>query len=204
MKRFVLAAIILLSVCSPALAQEKTLLIDDFSGSINGGPNGTLDFGAGAGSSLEVSADTQIKYPQDGQQSIKAVYNAVPGGYIWIARGFGLDAKNAQWPVRPEDIDWKKYRAISFYLYGSASGAKVAFDIKDNGGELWRFIGKDTVKGWVRIVCPFAEFNPRQDWQPDTAVANGQMDFPIESFQFEPMESDGTLYFDRVELIERG
>jgi len=40
--------------------------------------------------------------------SLKVTYDAVPGGYMWIARGFGLDAKNTAWLVKNEDIKWAK------------------------------------------------------------------------------------------------
>jgi len=183
-------------------AQDKGLLIDDFEGAISGGAEGTVDFGAGNGSSVEVTAATDIKY--SGKQSMKVNYNAVKGGYIYVAKGFGLDAKNAAWLVKPEAIDWKKYNAISFYMFGSDSKAKLAFDVKDSGNEIWRFLFDDNFKGWKQIVCPFTGFFVRGDWQPAAADKNAVMDFPIKSYQFEPLpESKGTLYFDEVKLVEK-
>jgi hypothetical protein len=108
----------------PTLAQDKGLLIDDFEGRIFGGPEGTVDFGAGGGSSVEVAAATDIRY--SGKQSLKITYDAVSGGYIWIARGFGLDAKNTAWLIKPEDIDWQKLRGIASYMYGSNSKARIS------------------------------------------------------------------------------
>ena len=187
-------------VASPSFAQGKDLLIDDFEGAITGGPEGTVDFGAGSGSTLDVTAAADIK--NSGNQSIKASFDAVSGGYMWIARGFGLDAKNTAWLVKPEDIDWSKYKGISFYMYGSDSKTQVAFDVKDNTGELWRFITTDDFKGWKRIICPFSEFQVRGDWQPSSADKNGVLDFPLKSFQFEPRPvAKGVLYFDTVELV---
>lgn len=183
-------------------AQEKGLLIDDFEIQVSGGPDGTVDFGAGGGSSVEVNQATDIRY--SGEQSIKVVYDAVPGGYMWVARGFDLDAKNTAWLVRPEAVDWKKYNTISFYMYGSDSKAKIAFDIKDNGNEMWRFMIEDNFKGWKRMACPFNEFFARGDWQPDNADKNATLDFPLKSFQFEPRpEAKGIVYFDSVELITK-
>jgi hypothetical protein len=183
-------------------AQEKSLLIDDFEIPISGGPDGTVDSGSGGGSALEVTGATDIKYT--GQQSIKIVYDAVPGGYMWIARGFDLDAKNAAWLIRPEDIDWSKFNALSFYMYGSDSKANIAFDIKDNGFQIWRFMVEDNFVGWKKIVCPFNEFFVRGDWQPNNADKNATLDFPLKSFQFEPLpEAKGTLYFDSVELVSK-
>lgn len=200
MRRILFLVVFVFFVSGIYAAENKGLLIDDFEGKITGGPEGTVDFGAGNGSSVEVLAATDIKY--SGNQSIKVTYDAVSGGYMWIARGFGLDAKNADWLVKPENIKWQDYSAISFYMYGRDSKAKIAFDIKDSGNEMWRFTVEDNFKGWNQIVCPFKEFFARDDWQPDSADKNGVPDFPIKSFQFEPRpEAKGTLYFDDVELI---
>ncbi|MDD3345214.1 MAG: carbohydrate binding domain-containing protein, partial [Candidatus Omnitrophica bacterium] len=114
-----------------------------------------------------------------------------------------LDAKNADWQVSPSDIKWQEYNAISFYVYGTDSKEKIAFDIKDNGGEIWRFIAQDDFKGWKRVVCSFDKFVLRDDWQPENAEQNWKLDFPIKVFQFEPLAgSSGTLYFDTVELVK--
>jgi hypothetical protein len=192
---------ILCIVATPCFSQDKGLLIDDFEGVISGGPEGTVDFGAGNGSSIEVVADNKIKY--SGQQSIKVTYDAVPGGYMWVARGFDLDAKNAGWQVKPQDIDWTKYNAISFYMYGSDSQTKIALDIKDNGNEMWRFMVEDNFQGWKQVSCPFNEFFLRDDWQPNNADKNANLDFPLKSFQFEPRpEAKGVVYFDGVELTK--
>ncbi|MFH1127782.1 MAG: carbohydrate binding domain-containing protein [Candidatus Omnitrophota bacterium] len=193
---FVLTATV---VC---FADNNVLLIEDFEGPVSGGPEGTVDFGAGNGSSVEVAAATDIK--QSGNQSLKVVYDAVPDGYMWIAKGFNLDAKNTAWKVKPEDIKWEEYNAITFYMYGSDSKANIAFDVKDNNQEIWRFIVEDNFKGWKQIVARFDQFFVRDDWQPDVAEKNGILDFPLKSFQFEPRpEAKGTIYFDVVELIKQ-
>jgi len=196
----VLAAAVLATGISFA-QQENALLLDNFEGAISGGPEGTVDFGAGNGSVVNVSAAKDIKY--SGGQSLKVEYDAVAGGYMYVAKGNGLDAKNAGWLVKPGDIDWKVYKAIVFYMYGSNSKTEVAVDVKDNGGELWRFIIKDDFNGWKPVVCPFNEFLPRGDWQPDSADKNGNMDFPLQHYQFEPLTTaKGVLYFDDVELVK--
>ena len=122
---------------------------------------------------------------------------------MWVARGFGLDAKNSAWLIKPEAINWKDFSAFSFYMFGSDSKAKIAFDIKDDGNEMWRFIVEDNFTGWKQVVCPFKDFFARGDWQPDNADKNAQMNFPIKSFQFEPRPiAKGTVYFDKVELVK--
>jgi len=181
-------------------AQEKGLLIDDFEGVISGGAQGTVDFGSGNGSTVQVTQDKAVTH--SGKQSLKVDFNAVSGGYIYVAKGFGLDAKNSAWLVKPENIDWKNYNAFSFFMHGNNSKAKLAFDIKDSGNEIWRLEVTDDFGGWKQIVCLFTGFSARSDWQPDSAEKNGQIDFPIKSYQFEPLpEAKGIFYFDEVKLI---
>ena len=182
-------------------AQSNTLLIEDFEGRITGGPDGTVDFGSGNGSSVEVIASADLK--NSGGQAVKIIYNSVPDGYMWVAKGFDLDASNAAWQVKPEDINWSEFDSISFYMYGSDSKADIAFDIKDSGGEIWRYIVNDNFTGWRQIVINFNTFFVRNDWQPNSADNNGNLDFPLRSFQFEPRgEGEGVIYFDTVELIK--
>jgi len=202
MKKIILALVLILGLAPFSFAQDADLLIDGFEVAISGGPEGTVDFGAGNGSSVEVRAATDIK--QEGNQSIKVTYDALPGGYIFVARGFGLDAKNAGWVVGNKEIDWNKYKGISFYMYGNDSKTKIAFDLKDNGAELWRNIIEDNFRGWKKINCPFSEFFVRGDWQPDAADKNATMDFPLRNYQIEPLPpAKGTLYFDQVELVKK-
>ncbi|MDD5771125.1 MAG: carbohydrate binding domain-containing protein [Candidatus Omnitrophica bacterium] len=201
MKKIGILAVTLLFLTAGICLAEENLLIDDFEISVSGGPDGTVDFGAGNGSSVEVSEAADIK--NTGDKALKVVYEAVDGGYIYVARGTGLDAKNAGWAINPDDIKWEDYSAISFYVYGTDSKVKIAFDIKDNGGEIWRFIIEDDFKGWKRVVCSFDKFMVRDDWQPQDADNNFQLDFPVRIFQFEPLaDSKGTLYFDTVELVK--
>lgn len=201
MKAVALVLSIFLSVAAVCFAQPGALLIDDFEGPIDGGPNGTVDFGAGAGSTVEVSADTEIKYC--GNQSLKVDYFANAGGYMWVARGYKLDAANSSWLLRPDEIDWSRYNAFSFYMYGTASRAQICFDVKDDGGQMWRFTFEDKAKGWQRVLCPFDKFSVRSDWQPQGADNNGRLDPPIVSYRFEVLpQGEGTLRFDCISLIK--
>lgn len=201
MKRIFLVLAVVVMAASLALAAEKTLLLEDFEGRITGGPDGTVDFGAGNGSSVEVVSSSDVK--NTGKQAVKIIYNSVPGGYMWIAKGFDLDASGAAWQVKPEDIKWSEFDSISFFMYGNNSKADIAFDVKDSGGEIWRYIVNDDFEGWKRIVINFNKFFVRDDWQPESADKNETLDFPLRSFQFEPKtEGKGTIYFDTVELIK--
>ena len=202
MKKIILAAGLFLGITGICFAEGGNLLIDDFEVAVSGGLDGTVDFGAGNGSSVNVTADTYIK--NTGKQSLKVDYNAVQGLYIYVARGKGLDSKNANWLIKPEDIKWEDYKGFSFYMYGTDSKTRVAFDIKDNGDEIWRFVVEDNFKGWKQIVCDFDKFIVSDDWQPNSADKNAKLDFPIKIFQFEALPvSKGTLYFDTVELIKK-
>jgi hypothetical protein len=198
------------TVGKTAQAQQETkvsapvegVMLDDLEGPVSKGLDGTFDYGAGNGASIAVEASTDIK--QTGSQSIKVTYDSPADSFMYIARGFGLDAANTQWLMKPEEIVWDQYKAVAFYVYGANSATMIAFDVKDASGELWRFMTTDNFTGWRQIVVPFGDFLVRDDWQPDAADKNGQLDFPLKSFQFEPRPvSKGTLYFDTVELIKK-
>ncbi|TAM40201.1 hypothetical protein EPN54_02845, partial [bacterium] len=78
MKRMiVLAAALVLGLAGLCFAADNNLLLDDFEISVSNGPEGTVDFGAGNGSSVAVSQATDIK--NTGNQALKVVYDAVPG-----------------------------------------------------------------------------------------------------------------------------
>lgn len=187
---------------SKASGPVKGVLLDDLDSPVSKGLDGTYDYGAGNGATIEVTASTDIK--NTGAQAIKVVFDSPAESYMYIARGFGLDAANTQWLLKPEEIAWDQYKGIAFYLYGANSGTQVAFDVKDASGELWRFMTADNFTGWKQIVVLFSDMFARNDWQPDSADKNGVLDFPLKSFQFEPRPvAKGTLYFDTVELIKK-
>lgn len=191
-----IGSFLVLLACAPG---PKEVLIDSFEGQIS--PE-TVDYGSSENSSLMVSVDKSR--PVCGEQALKITYNLVPSGYMWIARGCGLDVKGAaDWIVSPDEINWRSYKAISLQVYGNNSGGVIAFDIKDKGGELWRFIIDDDFSGWKEVICPLAEFFPRGDWQPQTAQRNEELDFPIMSYQFEPkLPGEGIYYFDCIKVIK--
>jgi len=174
------------------------LLLDSFEGRIN---KETVDFGSSENSSLKVTASRDIK--ACGEQSLKLDYQLNPSGYMWVARGYGLDIEGAaQWLIEPEDINWAEYNAFSLSMYGHDSRGVIAFDLKDSGGELWRFFLDDDTSGWKEVVCPFTEFFPRGDWQPEGSDGNQVLDLPIVSFQLEPrIMGRGVYYFDCIKLI---
>ena len=177
----------------------QELMLDSFEGEIS---SNTVDFGSAEGTTVKVEAAKDII--ACGKQSLKIDYDLKPSGYMWVSRGYGLDLKGAaKWEVEPQNVQWKKYKAIVLSMYGSNSGGVVAFDIRDDGGEYWRALLDDDFEGWKEITCGFNEFFPRGDWQPEKAVRNETLDFPIKSFQFEPrLPGKGVYYFDCVKVTK--
>jgi hypothetical protein len=134
---------------------------------------------------------------------MKIEYDLAPSGYMWIARGYGLDAEGAGcWLQTPQQINWQQFNALSIQVYGANTGGVIALDVKDAGGELWRFLIDDNFTGWQQVKCRFKHFFPRGDWQPQAATVNEKLDFPIQSYQLEPrLPGQGVYYFDCVKLI---
>ncbi len=198
-KQYILVTLISVFLIIGCGRTKPELLIDSFEGDLN---DQTVDFGASEGSSVDIQAERTSKVC--GEQSLKLTYDLKPSGYMWVARGYNLDVKGAaQWLVKPQRISWKRYQGISISMHGSERGGMLALDVKDAGGELWRFLLDGNFTGWKEIVCPFSEFFARQDWQPQNAQKNGVLDFPIVSFQFEPrLPGKATYYFDCVKLIK--
>lgn len=194
-------ALVLCFILTPR-EEPAVLIIDSFEGPLIGGTKATVDYGSGAGAKVNIGP---AKKPVvHGRQSLKIVYDVSQGGYMWVARGYGLTQKNAaQWKVPPEKIKWDNYDAFVFYLYGEANGNDVAVDLIDSGKEYWRFLIKDDTKGWKEVVIPFSDFSAREDWQPDSADWNSKMDFPIMAFQFEPKTGMGILFVDKVYLRKK-
>ena len=197
--RNLLVSILVLMFFLGCSSSPSEVLIDSFEGEIS---SKTVDFGSSENSTLNVKSDKELK--RCGQQSLKLDYELKAGGYMWAARGRQLDTKDAdKWIIKTSEINWSKYKAISLYMYGGDSGAVIAFDLKDNGGELWRFLLDDDFKGWKEIVCPLVEFFPRNDWQPDTADNDEELDFPILSFQFEPRVPGKRIHnFDCIKVVK--
>ena len=124
---------------------------------------------------------------------------------MWVGRGYDLTVKTAAaWLVEPKDIDFSKYNALSLAIYGANTTNQIAIDIVDNGFEYWRYLIDDNFTGWKEFTIAFSDFFPRSDWQPEKAEKNGELNFPLKVFQFEPRpEGKGTLYFDYVRLVKK-
>lgn len=200
---FAMAIIFFISVTSLVFSQENEILLDDFEGVISGGEQGTVDFGSGNGSTVEVNSSKETKY--HGEQALEVKFDAVDGGYIWVARGYDLTVKGAgAWMLEPKDIDFSKYNAISFFIYGANTKTQVAIDLVDSGFEYWRSLIEDNFTGWKEFTILLSDFFARGDWQPEKADKNTILDFPVKVFQFEPRPAaKGVLYFDYVRLVKK-
>ena len=196
MKVILIFILSLIVSCAPE--SKDGLLIDSFEDDLD---SSSVDYGASLGSYVKVS-NGNLKVC--GRKSLKIDYELISQGYMWVARGSNLDVKGAdKWIVKPKDIDFKKYDAFSFYLYGQNNGGVIVFDIKDAKNEMFRFVINDNFSGWKEIICPFSNFFSRKDWQPNNAIVDDKIDFPILSFQFEPRTpGEGTYYVDCVKLIK--
>ena len=195
---FGLGLLISIIFVSNLWAEENSLSLDSFEGKID---KSTVDFGAAAGSSIQVEADRTQK--ACGEQSLKMTYSLQEGGYMFCARGQGLDVATATWDGQPGDqVNWSEYKAISFQLMDTReNNGPIAIDIKDSGKEIWRYLINNEQKDWTKITIPLDQFKVREDWQPSTADGNRTLDFPIKSYQWEPKTpGEGVIYFDCVEL----
>ena len=175
------------------------VMLDSFEGQAS---RETVDYGSSSSTKIAVSFSKEQKVC--GRQSLKIDYDLKKDGYMYCARGHGLDVSGAVWEAgAPESINWSAYPSMSVQVFGSKRG-NIAFDVKDSGGELWRYMINDDFEGWKEIVVPFDQFRVREDWQPQTADGNRSLDFPVKSFQFEPKNPGvGAVYIDCVKLVNK-
>lgn len=186
--------------------QKDELLIESFEGKIG---VDTLDYGSSPGSTIAVSPSSKIS--KCGRQALEINYDLRPRGYVYCAKGYDLYHRTdittwgggrAGWRVQPDGIAWGKYEAFSIYLRGIGIG-KVAVDLTDNGGEMWRYTVNVGSRGWKKYTISFDDLSSRMDWQPPSAVVNKYIDYPFKSFQIEPKEPGmGTLYVDCAKFVE--
>ncbi len=202
-KIFIIITFVLLIPALRIFAMTN-LLIDDFEGSISSGPIESVGTGANGSSTIKIAPDTTIKY--SGKQSLKVTFDtSEKTGAAWVTRGYELEeTPNSSWLVKPEEIAWEQYAAISFYIYGANSRSIIKLHIIDSDHEVLEYTLKDDFTGWNKLTCAFADFYTSPSWQSKNAKTNGQVDFPIKSFTFIfPLGQKGTLYFDHAELIAK-
>ncbi|WP_214320443.1 glycoside hydrolase family 3 N-terminal domain-containing protein [Nonomuraea sediminis] len=177
-----------LLVAPPARAEAgPPLTITDFEG--DGLPPGVFAWGNDGPSTpaLAVQADTER-----GGRVLKVDYHVSQWG------GWSHDLTTAQ--------DWSPYEGFSFWVKGTASGQKVAFEIKDGGAgagssELFESSFTDTSASWRQIKVPFTEFTRRTDYQPGGAPTDGELDLvAMWGYAMRLPTTSGTLLWDDVQV----
>lgn len=95
------------------------------------------------------------------------------GGWGGVTHAFTDDG--TEWISQ----DWTAHNAVSFWFYGSETGAAVQMDIFDNRSgpgdtaERWFYRFNDDFSGWMQITIPFELFERRTDFQPNGAPDDG-------------------------------
>lgn len=202
-RNFIVMVIVIAVIGVFMLAGERGsgrhLMLDNLEGELTAE---TVDYGADDSSTINLSADTDIKFC--GKQSLKLEYNLQPSGYLFCARGYGLDTVAAnKWLKDPQKINWSRYQGFSF-MVSSTQKTIVAFDIKDAGDEIWYFESEVVPGDWQEITVSFDALTVRQDGQTQTAARNNVLDFPIQSYRWESRTpGEGTLHFDCVKLLRK-
>jgi hypothetical protein len=175
---------------------ENKILIDDLEGDI------ACDNGAGNGAEIQVTFSKKDAAPDEvysGNQAMKISYDKTYGGYMFCARGFGLTPavempqEKLQWSTSPDKIDFSKYNSFGFYFKGENTGNTIAVDVFDKDREIFRYEFNDDSSDWKEMTIPFSSFKLRTDYQPDWNKSNKAIDFPIVTYQFEPMTGTGKL-----------
>ncbi len=173
---------------------KNKLLIDDLEGEISS------DNGCGNGAECTITFLSRQDHPDDvytGLQAMQITYDKTYGGYLYCARGFGLKPameipeEKLIWSIRPEKIDFQKYNAFGFYFKGDNTGNTIAVDLLDKDREIFRHEFSDDSSEWKEITVPFAQFKQRSDYQPDWNKSNKVLDFPVVTYQFEPLTGTG-------------
>lgn len=106
-------------------------------------------------------------------------------------------------PPAGQPYDWSRFRALSFWMYGTNSRQMFVVELNDSGEEHFRSpIITDDFTGWKQIVIPFEEFASRDDWQPENAEIDLAITWPLKDFQpFASVGGSGYILIDLVEAI---
>ncbi len=103
-------------------------------------------------------------------------------------------------------MDWTAYNALSFWVFGSASGAQIQFDLFDNrsatlpGDTAERYFYRidDDYSGWRQITIPFELFRRRTDFQPSGAPNDGLGLDAVSGYAVGLPAGAGTVLLDQV------
>jgi beta-glucosidase len=176
----------------PAAAASEPLTITDFESA--GVPSGVYAWGNDAASTPTLTIEPGADRPgaPATNRALKSVYNVSQWG------GWSHDLTAAQ--------DWSPYEGFSFWVNGTGSGQKIAFEIKDGGGsagsaELFESSFTDDTAGWRQVKVAFADFTRRSDYQPGGAPTDGQLDLvAMWGYSMRLPTATGTLTWDDVQV----
>ncbi|MBN1890325.1 MAG: family 16 glycosylhydrolase, partial [Thermoflexales bacterium] len=196
----------------------KALMVDDFEDGqlprgqdANGLDIGYVVFGnfpaaTVAITTAQVAVDDSLAIPGQLKPNtlLKADYNVV--GWGGFTHAFANDALDT-WVSQ----DWSMYEGLSFWFYGSNSGAQIQVEIFDNrspgstadDAERWYYRFADNFIGWRFLGIPFADFARRTDWQPAGAPADGVLNLTAVwgyAFSFPADVGARTNYVDDVKV----
>jgi hypothetical protein len=141
------------------------------------------------GSSIKSKYATNIKH--EGKHSLYLQCNSK----IWATSTISLTDKNN---------NWENYNYLSLWVYSNNLIQFFDIIIPDSQDESFTYRILGIQKGWNDIVIPISDFKPKSDWQPEKAILNGIIDFPIKGLTFFSTSTKGNfnLYFDQIELIK--
>jgi hypothetical protein len=114
---------------------------------------------------------------------------------IWATSTISLNDKNN---------NWENYNYLSLWVYSNDLIQFFDIIIPDSQDESFNYRVLAIQKGWNEIVVPINDFKPKSDWQPEKAILNGSIDFPIKGLTFFSTSTKGNfnLYFDQIEIIK--
>jgi hypothetical protein len=104
--------------------------------------------------------------------------------------------------------DWSSYQSLSFWFFGTNSGALLRFEILENRAsgsgsdtsERFEYLFADNFYGWKLISLPWSQFVRRFDWQPDGAPNDGFTRTEIWGFNLSPITGQGSFQVDEILL----
>ncbi|MBN2005402.1 MAG: family 16 glycosylhydrolase, partial [Anaerolineae bacterium] len=185
-------------------AAGKYPILDDFESPLSSEYTRWGDFEQNPGTTTAITltvttAPTRTGIPDD-NRALRVDYIIAPGGYGGFSRAY------------TSSKDWSARDKITFWMYGTNSGASIYIDLFDNRAPgsatdtaerfSYEFI-TDNFTGWRYFDIPFSAF-VRKSWQPDGAPDDGLTLTEMWGFAFGFMGGvQGHLYLDDVALADQ-
>lgn len=101
----------------------------------------------------------------------------------------------------PRSMDWTEMKTLNLWIDGSAAGEVFYIKLVDRGHEEFMYLLVDNWKGWKRISIPLDKFHSRVDWQPENAMVNRKIDYPLKTLHIVNFyNSKATLVVDDIDV----